>query len=213
MGKIEKLVVLSVLLVIVGILGAAQVWAPEEAVHAADVDPLVEGVTLELVGMPQEAEMDLTTDPNPFVAPGDATPAIGEPEVPEIPESPLGDLITQQGLEASHDPGLMLYQVQAGDTFESIAACYYGEASRAIIVRSENEGLEALVVGTKIWVAVEDDGTLPGRMYTVVEGDNLWDIAHKAYGKGWLHEQIRVANQDALGESNRLSVGMKLRLP
>ena len=210
MGKIEKLVVLSVLLVIVGILGAAQVWAPEEAVHAADVDPLVEGVTLELVGMPEMSEMDLTTDPVPFVAPDDATPAIGEFEVPA---RPLGDLITQQGLEASHDPGLMLYQVQAGDTFESIAACYYGEASRAIIVRSENEGLEALVVGTKIWVAVEDDGTLPGRMYIVVEGDNLWDIAHKAYGKGWLHEQIRVANQDALGESNRLSVGMMLRLP
>lgn len=210
MGKIEKLVVLSVLLVIVGILGAAQVWAPEEAVHAADVDPLVEGVTLELVGMPEMSEMDLTTDPVPFVAPDDAAPAIDE--LP-VPARPLGDLITQQGLEASHDPGLMLYQVQAGDTFESIAACYYGEASRAIIVRSENEGLEALVVGTKIWVAVEDDGTLPGRMYTVVEGDNLWDIAHKAYGKGWLHEQIRVANQDALGESNRLSVGMKLRLP
>ena len=210
MGKIEKLVVLSVLLVIVGILGAAQVWAPEEAVLAAEVDPLVEGVTLELVGMPEMPEMDLTTDPVPFVAPDDATPAIGEFEVPA---RPLGDLISQQGLEASHDPGLMLYQVQAGDTFESIAACYYGEASRAIIVRSENEGLEELVAGTKIWVAVEDDGTLPGRMYTVVEGDNLWDIAHKAYGKGWLHEQIRAANQDALGESNRLSVGMKLRLP
>jgi len=210
MGKIEKLVVLSVLLVIVGILGAAQVWAPEEAVLAAEVDPLVEGVTLELDGMPEMSEMDLTTDPTPFVAPDDVTPAIGE--LP-VPARPLGDLITQQGLEASHDPGLMLYQVQAGDTFESIAACYYGEASRAIIVRSENEGLEELVAGTKIWVAVEDDGTLPGRMYTVVEGDNLWDIAHKAYGKGWLHEQIRVANQDALGESNRLSVGMKLRLP
>jgi nucleoid-associated protein YgaU len=103
--------------------------------------------------------------------------------------------------------------VQPGDTFESIAACYYGESSRAIVVRRENEGLETPVAGTRIWIAVEDDGTNAERMYTVVEGDNLWNIAHKAYGKGWWYKRIQVANQNMLGESNALRVGMKLRLP
>jgi nucleoid-associated protein YgaU len=209
MGKIEKLVVLSVLLVIVGILGAAQIWAPDDTVQSTGVDPAPEGLTLDVTGVAVRAEEEVAT----FPAPADAPEVNPEPETAAVLDLPMGDLITRLSLEPSQDSGLMLYTVQPGDTFESIAACYYGESSRAIVVRRENEGLETPVAGTRIWIAVEDDGTNAERMYTVVEGDNLWNIAHKAYGKGWWYKRIQVANQNMLGESNALRVGMKLRLP
>lgn len=216
MGKIEKLVVLSVLLVIVGILGAAQIWAPEETVHATGVDPLLEGVTLTMAGVPGASdELGLSTTPDPFILPEGSMPAVSGStlEALDVPDMPLGDLITRRQLEASRDPGLMLYTVQPGDTFESIAACYYGAAARAILISRENEGLTAPVAGSRIWIPVEDDGTSAERTYTVIAGDNLWNIAHKAYGKGWLHERIRAANAELLGDSSALQVGMTLRLP
>ncbi len=209
MGKIEKLVVLSVLLVIVGILGAAQIWAPDDTLAAVGVDPVVEGLALDVAGVPVRAEEEDAT----FSAPADAPEVNPEPETAAVLDLPMGDLITRLSLEPSQDPGRMLYTVQPGDTFESIAACCYGESSRAIVVRRENEGLETPVAGTRIWIAVEDDGTAAERMYTVVEGDNLWNIAHKYYGKGGECKRIQAANQDVLGESNALSVGMQLRLP
>jgi len=209
MGKIEKLVVLSVLLVIVGILGAAQIWAPDDTLAAVGVDPAPDGLELDVAGVPVLADEEDAT----FSAPANVPEVSPEPETAAVLDLPMGDLITRSSLEPSQDPGLWLYTVQPGDTFESIAACYYGEPSRAIVVRRENEGLEAPVAGTRIWIYVEDDGTAAERMYTVVEGDNLWDIAHKSYGKGWWHKRIQAANQDVLGESNALTVGMKLRLP
>lgn len=179
---------------------------------------MVDGVTLQMADTPAAVdELEISSSEDPLTPlPGDSDPMTGTETgaLPTgVPDMPMGDLVTRRQLETSGDPGLMLYTVQPGDTFESIADCYYGDATRAIIVSRENEGLTTPVAGTRIWIPVDDDGTSAERTYTVIAGDNLWNIAHKAYGKGWLHERIRAANVEVLGDSSALQVGMTLRLP
>lgn len=55
---------------------------------------------------------------------------------------------------------------------------------------------------------------LPGpSTYKVKRGDTLWTVAQKAYGDASRMADIRAANRDALGGSDRLVEGMILTLP
>ena len=51
------------------------------------------------------------------------------------------------------------------------------------------------------------------RTYKVRRGDALWSIAQKAYGDASRMADIRAANRDVLGGSDRLVEGMILTLP
>ena len=51
-----------------------------------------------------------------------------------------------------------------------------------------------------------------GRVYVVQQGDSLWKIAAKFYGRGDLHTVIEAANKDTL-KSKNLKVGQKLVIP
>ena len=51
------------------------------------------------------------------------------------------------------------------------------------------------------------------RWYVVQDGDNLWKIATNQLGSGPRWEEIAKLNADVLQSSERLDVGMKIRLP
>jgi nucleoid-associated protein YgaU len=55
--------------------------------------------------------------------------------------------------------------------------------------------------------------TSEGRWYTVQDGDNLWKIASAQLGAGARYEEIAKLNAGLLKDGEKLSVGMKIRLP
>ena len=225
MGKIEKLVVLGVLLVIVGILGATQVLTP-------GTQRMALGAELgEVEVMPQDGGAEPTVDPwqvteepmlpEPAGDAGGVGAPQGAPAEPLLPQRPLepevaplaGDLPSMEGLSAYPLPGYWVCTVQEGETLASLATRLYGSPERAVLLRRDNEGVEALEAGQELLVCEVDDGYTGARTHVVQQGESLWSIAEAAYGKGWLHERIQDANADQLGAGAKLKPGMVLRLP
>ena len=59
-----------------------------------------------------------------------------------------------------------------------------------------------------------EESTAPSaKTYTVKEGDTLWAIAAKYYGKGSEYQQIYNANTDKISNPNQISAGLVLTLP
>ena len=54
---------------------------------------------------------------------------------------------------------------------------------------------------------------LGGVTYRVLEGDNLWKISVKHYGKGSKNLEIYEANRDVMKSEDALRPGMTLRIP
>ncbi|MBR2363811.1 MAG: LysM peptidoglycan-binding domain-containing protein, partial [Lentisphaeria bacterium] len=54
---------------------------------------------------------------------------------------------------------------------------------------------------------------LPSAVHTVVQGETLWGIAHKYYGKGWKWRQILEANPDRLKKGTIINPGLVLVIP
>jgi len=50
-------------------------------------------------------------------------------------------------------------------------------------------------------------------MHEVSSGENLWKIAERVYGRGYLWENIYEANRDVLGSPDDIQQGMMLRVP
>ena len=230
MGKIEKLVVLGVLLVIVGILGATQML-PAEGRLALGAEPGDVEVTPVQDGG-AEPQRDPWAGPEMEPEPAGASEAVqaveessqamadaGEQPMPleapvAAPAAELaGDLRSMEGLAAYPMPGYWVCTVAEGDTFESLAERLYGSPERAVLLRRDNEGLEVLAAGEEILVSELDDGYTGAAIHVVQQGESLWSIAEAAYGKGWLHERIQAANADQLGTGAQLKPGMVLRLP
>ncbi|MBL6722000.1 MAG: LysM peptidoglycan-binding domain-containing protein [Planctomycetes bacterium] len=226
MGKIEKLVVLGVLLVIVGILGATQVLTPGSHRMALGAEPG------EVEVMPQDGGAEPTVDPWQVVEEqslptpsredvggvGAPQGAPAEPLMPQRPMEPqaaplVGDLLSMEGLSAYPMPGYWVCTVQEGETLASLAERLYGAPERAVLLQRDNEGVETLEAGQELLVCELDDGYTGARTHVVQQGESLWSIAEAAYGKGWLHERIQDANADQLGAGAKLKPGMVLRLP
>lgn len=49
--------------------------------------------------------------------------------------------------------------------------------------------------------------------YTVVSGDNLWNIARRIYGKGILYTVILKANRNLIKNPHLIIPGMRLKIP
>lgn len=259
MGRLEKIVVLSVMFVVVVIFAVtlntgdprSDPTVPAPAA-GGDIDS---GASRVAGGLPiAEQDEELVALPNALtsttgaVGPDGAeaapqvrvptpesaapltAPATVEPEAapllnstvdtsePQAPVQPVRieanwDLTSVSDLERSVNPMLMLYTCRRGDTFEALAQRYYGDTAKASLLRQNNEGVSLLTDGMQILVPVRDDSGPSTTAHRVEEGESLWSIAKRFYGRGSRWGEIYEANRSILKNSDALKVGMTLTIP
>jgi nucleoid-associated protein YgaU len=177
MGRLEKIVVLTVLFLVAVILAVS---LNREEVVAGPLDPLAgapEAATGELEVLPApeqdprllsaQVETPLAVDgatapvtpavsTEPSIAPAGSAPAAPlQPEPAPGATQPL--LRTHEGLAPSLVPEMRLYVWQAGDTFTALADRYYGSRLEVARLRDANEGRDesAIQPGESIFVPAE----------------------------------------------------------
>jgi len=113
-----------------------------------------------------------------------------------------------------------VYVVEAGDSLWKIAEKHYNSGYKWVEIVEENnlENPGMLAVGQELslpelTVEVVQTETIEGDSYMVVKGDNLWEIAVKAYGDGYSWTKIWEANRNVLNSPGLLEIGMSLELP
>ncbi|MDP3987738.1 MAG: LysM peptidoglycan-binding domain-containing protein [Candidatus Levybacteria bacterium] len=121
-----------------------------------------------------------------------------------------------QDLNKSNEP---VYVVASGDTLWSIAEkAYKSGYNWETIVKANNISNPDLIeIGTKLSlpkiesaIANNSPGSITGSSYTVKEGDDLWDVAVRAYGDGFQWVKIAQANNldnpDVIHSDNVLKI-------
>lgn len=77
-------------------------------------------------------------------------------------------------------------------------AHYYPEIAKMVAIPHQaNNGIPQIINGH----------------YTVISGDNLWNIAKRIYGKGSLYTLIVKANRGLIKNPNYITPGMCLKIP
>ena len=115
----------------------------------------------------------------------------------------------------------------------AVAKKLYGDTAKSALLRQFNEGSGYTAPGERVLVPVFDgrEGAVVmdtaegasarsgefseglGNLYRVVEGDSLWVISKKVYGKGSEWEKIYDVNQDQLSSPDDVKPGMGLKIP
>lgn len=123
--------------------------------------------------------------------------------------------------------GDLVYTVKAGDTLGSISANYYGDNSKASVIRTANkeafaaakgkltEGMQLILpekLGSKARIA-EPTADAGETLYTVMHGDTLCKIAKAHYGTEKKIAEIFARNSDRLSDSSKLFPGQVIVLP
>ena len=123
------------------------------------------------------------------------------------------------------------YKVEKGDHLWKIAEKVYGSGYNWVDIANANNlknpslvavGLELKLpkVAVKMTanqkeqlqtVKISSSRVIEGESYTVVKGDNLWEIAVRAYANGYRWPEIARANN--LKNANIIEVGQELRIP
>lgn len=128
-----------------------------------------------------------------------------------------GEITTATNTEKSNEAKAQ-YEVKKGDTLWKIAEEKTGSGFKWEEIKKEN-GLntDAIEVGQKLTipdtsiVTKTETEKITTDTYTVVKGDNLWDIAVLAYGDGFRWSDIAKANN--LVNPNLIHTGNVLKLP
>lgn len=130
--------------------------------------------------------------------------------------------------EKINENGEKVYEVVKGDNLWKIAVKEYGDGYQwTKIAKSNNlENASVISVGQKIVlpksqtndqvITKQDDSgktISQGSEYKVVKGDNLWEIAVRAYGDGYKWTKIWQENKNKLANPNGLAIGMILNVP
>lgn len=116
------------------------------------------------------------------------------------------------------------YTVKAGDNLWKIAEAVYGSGYNWVDISRENslKNPDSLAVGQVIelpkvepkrsTITAKTQGTtIIGESYTVVKGDNLWEIAVRAYGDGYKWTEIAKTNN--LKNPGLIHAGNTLTIP
>ncbi len=175
MGKVEKVVVLSVLFLIAIILvvsvtvddpldksGVVEAGgrkpAPAQVAQTPPAAPAQPLLSTQIQPAPvQPAAQPIV--PAPVVQPPAAQPVAPVVAAPAKAGLPPGALLKSlDGLEDSWLPELKLYQWKEGDSWRSIAHHYYGDWQRLDVLKRHNEGRMDVAVGDKVYVPVFADG-------------------------------------------------------
>ncbi|MFH1840823.1 MAG: LysM peptidoglycan-binding domain-containing protein [Candidatus Shapirobacteria bacterium] len=113
-----------------------------------------------------------------------------------------------------------VYTVQTDDTLWKIAQEYYHDGYAWTKIAQENQLADPnlLSAGQKLTIPAADnisggtsDGVIEGSSYIVVGGDNLWEIALRAYGDGFRWTEIAQINN--LANPGLIHPGNELTLP
>lgn len=126
--------------------------------------------------------------------------------------------VTETALPKSHT-------VAKGENLWVIAEQYYGSGYNWVDIAKENKltNPDALAEGQKLTIPnvepklatatqVTSTGeTISGGTYTVVKGDNLWNIAVRAYGDGY--KWVEIARENNLANPDLIHSGNVLTLP
>jgi nucleoid-associated protein YgaU len=143
-----------------------------------------------------------------------------------LPEGAL--LITLEGLVETPELGQYWHTCSEGDTYKSLAKTYYGDASFYAMLQHVNDAWGSAPVGDTVLIPsfdvravkrdrrgrhVDPQPIGSGVTYRVLEGDNLWKISVKHYGKGTKNFEIFEANRDVLKSEDALRPGMLLQIP
>ena len=146
------------------------------------------------------------------------------PEVPKKPQNPerLHQKVPEGG--GVIVPQFFDHTVAAGETFDTIAAKYYGKRGMGSVIARANPFADPrrLQLGRVLKVP-KDPGNIQGievipesaeeRMVTVRPGDTLSSISKAAFGTVNMAGAIFDANRDTLSTQDDLTVGQRLRLP
>ena len=137
----------------------------------------------------------------------------------------------QAGAAVTGTASTVTYTVEQGDTLWKIAVKFYGEGSYWQKIYAENAAViggdpNRIHAGQTLTIYLnQGDGSVmegasadtaegtAGNYYTVQEGDNLWKIALKVYGRGWRWRRIYEANIDSLPDPQSIYVGQVLLIP
>jgi nucleoid-associated protein YgaU len=236
MGRLEKIVVLTVLFLVAVVLGVALNSDSPNSGAAAKGSAQPELGTSPVKGfgakVPGVLSADALREGTPTADPAPGVPVAPEtkPSVPEVAPAPVAPvsnayLLTREGLTATpHSADMMFYTWKEGDSFAAVAQRYYGSADKLTRLQKVNEGQSdaSLSAGDMIWVQVTapvDVAAIPvvaggaATTYVVKKGDVLGTISQHFYGTSKKWQKILDANSDQLASPDRLQVGMKLRIP
>lgn len=154
----------------------------------------------------------------------------GTPEILEPAEETV-ELVEEDGkLVPSNLP--TKHTVAAGEHLWSISERYYESGYNWVDIARENNlsRPDKITVGQELTIpraavirsqaqsqaaepVAQAANTISGASYTVVKGDNLWNIAVRAYQDGYKWPEIAKANADTVVNPNLIEVGMVLKLP
>jgi nucleoid-associated protein YgaU len=114
------------------------------------------------------------------------------------------------------------YQVQAGDNLWEIAEKFYSSGYNWVDIAKENSLINAdyLLVGQELVLpktTVREpaekiaEQEISSDEYTVVKGDNLWNIAVRTYQDGY--QWVKIAHENNLSNPDLIHPGNILKLP
>ena len=121
------------------------------------------------------------------------------------------------------------YKVVAGDNLWSIAEKQYKSGYNWVDIAKANNLANPSLIHAGVKITIPDvklkiitmvqqkvseipaTNAIKGSSYTVVSGDNLWDIAVRSYGDGYRFVEIVRANN--LSNPDLIFVGNKLKIP
>ena len=143
----------------------------------------------------------------------------GQEEGTTLPTGVTTEKIGSKELPTTHT-------VAAGETLWKIAEAYYDSGYNWVDIAEENEIANPGLIeeGQLLSIPKVDAKTatvskpevspqvsITGSTYTVVKGDNLWDIAVKAYSDGY--KWVEISRENKLVNPNVIHAGNVLILP
>ena len=136
-------------------------------------------------------------------------------------------LQVQEDKNANKDNTQKIYIVKPGDSLWSISENFYKSGYNWVDIAKTNnlENPEVIFAGNKLIVpkvkakiltvvnkpSQDTSKSIAGNSYTVEKGDNLWDIAVRAYGDGF--SWTRIAQANSLSNPNLIFSRNILKIP
>lgn len=231
MVKAEKIVVLSILFLVVGLfvwsLGAetedaGQRSGGEDEQAATAEDPRTgaetfarrapatndEAVRDDDAGAASIAQfIDVAAGPRPEVSEPEPVQALA------VRMRSGWDIVSTEGLEKTVDPDTLLFRPAEGQTWEEIADAVYGDASKAIALRHSNEGMAAPGATVQVPAKVGSLAELGERLAVVRQGESLWGVSRRMLGKGSRWREIYEANRGVIADPDYVAPGTQLAIP